>query len=139
MTKIRTYSEIVKIPTFEERYEYLKLNGEVGSSTFGYDRYINQNFYRSKEWRHTRRAVIVRDNGLDLGLEDHSIYGKILIHHMNPLMIEDFEENRSNLFDPEYLICVSHLTHNAIHYGDASLLPKDPVVRRPNDTSPWKG
>lgn len=135
---IKTYSELIALPTFEERYEYLRLNGRVGEDTFGFDRYLNQNFYRSAEWRRTRDRVIVRDNGCDLAIDDRIIYGKILIHHMNPITDKDLFNLSDILLDPEYLICVSHNTHNAIHYGDGERLVKDPIVRTKNDTCPWK-
>ena len=135
---IKTYSELSALPTFEERYEYLRLNGRVGEDTFGFDRYLNQNFYRSAEWRRIRDRVIVRDNGCDLAIDDRIIYGKILIHHMNPITDKDLFNLSDILLDPEYLICVSHNTHNAIHYGDGERLVKDPIVRTKNDTCPWK-
>lgn len=135
---IRTYSELILLPTFEERFKYLQLNGRVGDNTFGFDRYINQNFYRSAEWKRIRDLVIMRDNGCDLALEGHEIYGRILIHHMNPITVKDVELSTEYLMNPEYLICVTHNTHNAIHYGDEKLLMKGPVVRTKNDTCPWK-
>lgn len=135
---IKTYSELIALPTFEERYEYLRLNGRVGKDTFGFDRYLNQNFYRSAEWRRIRDRVIVRDNGCDLAIDDRIIYGKILIHHMNPITDKDLFNLSDILLDPEYLICVSHNTHNAIHYGDGERLVKDPIIRTKNDTCPWK-
>ena len=135
---IRTYSELILLPTFEERFKYLQLNGRVGDNTFGFDRYINQNFYRSAEWKRIRDLVIMRDNGCDLALEGYEIYGRILIHHMNPITVKDVELNTEYLMNPEYLICVTHNTHNAIHYGDEKLINKGPVVRTKNDTCPWK-
>lgn len=136
--KIRTYSELIAIPTFEERFRYLKLSGQVGKDTFGFERYLNQKFYRSAEWRRIRDRVIVRDMGCDLGIEDRLIPGKILIHHMNPITDRDIRYATDLLLNPEYLICVSHTTHNAIHYGDESLLiTSTPVVRTPYDTCPW--
>lgn len=138
MTSIKTYSELIKLPTFEERYRYLRLTGRVGKDTFGFDRYMNQNFYRSKEWKRIRDEVIVRDNGCDLGMEDRIIHGRILIHHMNPITDRDILDLTEFLLDPEYLICVDHTTHNAIHYGDEDLLITNPVVRTKNDTCPWK-
>ncbi len=135
---IRTYHELIQIPTFEERFRYLKLNGAVGEETFGYDRYINQKFYSSPEWKAIRDSIIIRDDGCDLGLEDHPIKGRILIHHMNPIGMSDLIERGDLVINPDYLICVSHNTHNAIHYGDESLLPKPPVERKPNDTCPWR-
>lgn len=136
--KFKTYSELVTLPTFEERYEYLKLGGTIGEETFGFDRYINQIFYRSKEWKEVRNLVIVRDNGCDLGVSDREICGRIYIHHMNPIGLEDIESKSDLLLNPEYLICVTHNTHNAIHYGDSSLLVTAPIERTPNDTCPWR-
>lgn len=137
-TNIRTYSELITLPTFKERYEYLRLGGRVGEDTFGFDRYLNQAFYKSEEWRSIRDHVITRDNGCDLGMEGHEIFGRILIHHMNPIRKEDII-NRSNiLLNPEYLICTIKNTHDAIHYGDESLLVIAPVERRKNDTCPWR-
>ena len=135
---IRTYSELILLPTFEERFKYLQLNGRVGDDTFGFDRYINQNFYRSAEWKRIRDRIIIRDNGCDLALEGYEIYGRILIHHMNPITVKDVELSTEYLMNPEYLICVTHNTHNAIHYGDEKLLMKGPVVRTKNDTCPWR-
>ena len=135
---IKTYSELIQLPTFEERFQYLKLSGAVGKETFGFDRYLNQNFYRSAAWKRVRDQVIVRDNGCDLGIDDRIIHGKILIHHMNPINDRDILDLTDVLLNPEYLICVSHITHNAIHYSDESLLPSEPVVRFKNDTCPWK-
>ena len=135
---IRTYEELSRLKTFEERFEYLKLNGEVGKDTFGFDRIFNQIFYKSKEWRSVRNQVIIRDNGCDLGLEGHDIYGKIIIHHMNPISIKDIENNSEFLLNPDYLICTSHNTHNAIHYSDESLLFQTPAERCMNDTCPWR-
>lgn len=135
---IKRYSELILLPTFEERYKYLQLNGIIGDETFGFDRYINQMFYRSQEWKQVRDYVIVRDNGCDLGIEGHEIRGKILIHHMNPIGIKDIQQVNKFLLDPEYLITTMLSTHNAIHYGDESLLVKDPIERSKNDTCPWK-
>ena len=135
---IRTYSELITLPTFKERYEYLKLNGRVGEETFGFDRYLNQAFYKSEEWRAVRDYVIVRDNGCDLGLEGHEIFGKILIHHMNPISKRDILDRSDLLLNPEYLICTIKNTHDAIHFGDANLLIVAPIERRRNDTCPWK-
>lgn len=135
---MRTYSELITIPTFEERFKYLQLNGEVGQDTFGFDRYLNQVFYRSPEWKRVRDQVIIRDNGCDLAHPEHGIVGRIIIHHMNPVSLRDIEERNEDILNPEYLISTTHATHNAIHYGDESLLPRDPVERRPNDTCPWK-
>ena len=135
---IKRYSELILLPTFEERYKYLQLNGVIGDETFGFDRYINQMFYRSQEWKQVRDYVIVRDNGCDLGIEGHEIRGKILIHHMNPIGIEDIQQVNKFLLDPEYLITTMLSTHNAIHYGDESLLITAPIERHKNDTCPWK-
>ena len=138
MTTIKTYSELIELPTFKERYGYLRLSGRVGKDTFGFDRYLNQNFYRSIEWKRVRDQVIVRDNGCDLGIEDRPITGKILIHHMNPITDKDILNLTDILLNPEYLICVSHITHNAIHYGDENLLITEPILRTKYDTCPWK-
>ena len=135
---IKTYSELILLPTFEERYKYLQLNGVIGDETFGFDRYINQMFYRSQEWKQVRDYVIVRDNGCDLGMEGHDIRGRILIHHMNPISMKDIQKNTKILLDPEYLITTMHSTHNAIHYGDESLLISAPIERTKNDTCLWK-
>ena len=135
---IRTYSDLIQLPTFEERFRYLQLNSSVGKETFGFDRYLNQNFYRSAEWKRIRDKVIIRDNGCDLGIEDRLIYGRVIIHHMNPVTDKDIVDLTSFLLNPEYLICVSHNTHNAIHYGNEDLLMKGPVIRTKNDTCPWK-
>ena len=124
----RTYSELIQLPTFEERFRYLRLDGKIGDTTFGYDRYLNQMFYQSEEWRHFRNEIIVRDEGCD----------KILIHHLNPLSKEDILEHRRCILDPENVVCTRMTTHNAIHYGDESLLPKGPVVRSQNDMCPWR-
>lgn len=134
----RNYTELSRLKTFKERFEYLSLKGSVGKETFGFDRMFNQRFYTSKEWKHVRDLVIVRDNGCDLGLEDFPILGRIYIHHLNPFTMEDLEKHPSVLLDPEYLISVSFDTHNAIHYGSESLLPKEPVERKKNDTCPWR-
>jgi len=134
---LRTYSKLSKLDTLDDRFDYLVLGGEVGQSTFGYSRWVNQGFYKSKDWRDARNFVIVRDEGHDMGLLDYPFSGPPQIHHMNPLTIEDFEYATDNLLDPEYLICVSHHTHNAIHFGDRSLLPQDPVVREAGDTRLW--
>ena len=137
-TTIRTYSQLKQLQTFEERYDYLKLGGVVGEDTFGFDRYMNQNFYRSREWKRVRDEVIMRDNGCDLGVDGHEIRGKILIHHMNPITSEDIHRVSDYLLNPEYLICVTHRTHNAIHYGDESLIVTAPIERTKNDTCPWR-
>lgn len=136
--KIRTYSELIQLPTFEERFEYLKLNGSVGKDTFGFDRYLNQAFYTSKEWRTLRYKIIVRDNGNDLGVEDYEICGNILIHHINPITVEDIKTRSDFLMNPEYLISTSKRTHDAIHYGDGKNILTTPVIRTRNDTCPWK-
>ena len=138
MMSIRTYSELMRLPTFEERFRYLKLDGLVGKDTFGFDRYLNQEFYRSKEWKEVRDFVIVRDNGCDLGVDGYEIVGRIYIHHMNPITVNDIVHSSDFLLNPDYLICVSHNTHNAVHYGDEDLLVTAPVERRKNDTCPWK-
>lgn len=138
LMRIKTYSELIALPTFEERFEYLQLKGIVGQETFGFDRYLNQILYNSKEWKHLRNEIIVRDNGCDLALEGFEIHGRILIHHINPITIDDVIKRREMVFDPENLICVAHNTHNAIHYGDKSLLITGPIERRANDTCPWK-
>lgn len=135
---IKTYSELITLPTFEERYDYLRLNGAIGEDTFGFDRYLNQVFYRSSKWKRIRDQVIVRDNGCDLGIEDRAIYGKIIIHHMNPITVQDIERESAFLLNPEYLICTTLNTHNAIHYGDKSLLTLAPIERTKNDTCPWR-
>jgi len=135
---IRTYSELRTYKTFIDRYNYLKLRGSVGIETFGFDRYLNQVLYRSRRWRRTRDGIILRDNGCDLGVEGYDIYDKIIIHHMNPLTIEDIEDDVDEIYDPEFLISVSFNTHQAIHYGDESLLPKEPIERKPYDTCPWR-
>lgn len=134
----RTYSELVKLNTFEDRFNYLKLDGKVGKDTFGYDRVLNQLLYSSPKWKRARDKVIIRDNGCDLGIEGRDIFGKVMVHHMNPITVDDILNEESCVFDPEYLICVSHLTHNAIHYSDDNILVKDPIVRHKNDTCPWK-
>ena len=136
---IRTYSELSKFKTFRERYEYLKLDGTVGEETFGFDRYINQMFYKSEEWKRIRNYVITRDNGCDLGIQDRKIVDSvILVHHMNPITKEDIINKNEILLDPEYLITTIKPTHDAIHYGDESLLAEDLIVRSKNDTCPWK-
>lgn len=135
---IRSYSELSRLATFEERYAYLRLDGIVGKDTFGFDRYLNQIFYHSKEWKSVRDLVIIRDCGCDLGVDDHQIFGKILIHHLNPISVKDIERKSLSLLDPEYLICTTHETHNAIHYGDENLLTRAPVPRTRYDTCPWK-
>ena len=135
---IRTYSELIALPTFEERYRYLRLDGRVGQETFGFDRWLNQKFYKDPEWLRVRDLVIIRDNGCDLGIEGREIHGRILIHHMNPITTEDIVKRSRYLLDPEYLICTVKRTHDAIHYGDENLLTLNPIVRTKNDTCPWK-
>ena len=135
---IRTYSELIAFPTFEERFKYLQLNGQVGESTFGFDRYMNQVFYRSQKWKTIRDFVIIRDCGCDLGVEGYDIHGKIIIHHMNPLSMRDIETESDFLLNPDFLICTTHNTHNAIHYGDENLLVTAPIERTKNDTCPWR-
>lgn len=135
--KIRTYSELITFPTLIERFDYLKLGGFVGKETFGWDRYLNQRFYQSREWRKVRDIVIIRDNGCDLGLDGYEIRGRVYIHHMNPIEVSDIVDVTDFLLNPEFLVCVRDMTHNAIHYGDATLLPQDPVTREPNDTKLW--
>lgn len=138
MTNIRTYSELITLPTFEERYRYLRLGGRVGEETFGFDRYLNQIFYKSEEWRSIRDHVIIRDCGCDLGMPDREIHGRIIVHHMNPIYQEDILRRSKYLLDPEYLICTIKNTHDAIHYGDENLLITVPVERSKNDTCPWR-
>lgn len=138
MALLRCYRELRRLPTFQERYEYLRIGGLVGESTFGYERYLNQMLYSSAQWRKVRNQVIIRDNGCDLGIEDFQIHDRIVIHHMNPITVEQIEESASEIFDPEFLICCSYQTHNAIHYGDQSLLPQLPVERHPGDMCPWR-
>lgn len=135
---IRTYSELITIPTFEERFEYLHLKGSVGKDTFGYDRYLNQVLYRSPEWKRLRNQIIIRDGGCDLACDGYDIYGKVLIHHLNPITVEDVLARSRKVFDPDNLVCVSHNTHNAIHYGDVDLLVTGPIIRTKNDTCPWR-
>lgn len=134
---MRTYDELITFPTFEERYEYLRIAGGVGIETFGFDRYLNQRFYKSREWQNLRQRIIARDLGLDLGCEGREIYTKLLIHHMNPLTEEDIVDGTSLLLDPQNLITTCHTTHNAIHFGDSSILMKDYVPRKPGDTTLW--
>jgi len=134
---IRSYSELRRYKTLEERFRYLSLNGEIGMKTFGFDRYVNQQFYRSRQWKLIRNDVIARDNGCDLGIEGYDIHRRILIHHMNPLRLTDIDLGDPSILDPNYLITTAHQTHNAIHYGDETLLPKPPVERRPGDTRLW--
>ena len=135
---IKRYSELIRYDTFIDRYHYLNLVGQVGIETFGLDRYLKQTLYRSSRWRRTRNQVILRDNGCDLGMEGFDIADRIIVHHINPLTVQDIEEDVDEIYDPEFLICCSFDTHNAIHYGDERLLPQLPVERRPGDTCPWK-
>lgn len=136
-TRIRTYSELRRISSFEDRFKYLALHGQVGQATFGFDRWMNQQFYTSTQWRHVRRDVIVRDQGCDLGVEGFDIHGRLYIHHMNPMIVEDIAGGNEAILDPEFLITTTHQTHNAIHYGDERLLPKPVIQRRPGDTKLW--
>lgn len=138
MKMFRTYTELSKLNSFLERYEYLRIGGKVGEETFGFDRYVNQIFYKDPEWLEARDNVIIRDGGCDLGMPDREIRGKILVHHMNPVTKEQILRRDPILFDPEYLICTIKSTHDAIHYGDQTLLMLDPIVRTKNDTCPWK-
>ena len=138
MINDRRYSELKALKTFQERFNYLKLNSSVGLDTFGFDRYLNQSFYRSLEWKRLRDEIIIRDNGCDLGLPGYEIFDKIYIHHMNPISQSDILDRSPILMDPEYLICVSRRTHNALHYGTKDILPMEPIVRSRNDTCPWK-
>lgn len=136
--KIRTYSELMKLRTFEERFRYLKLGGKVGEQTFGFDRYLNQSFYKSEEWLKLRDEIIIRDNGCDLGIDDREIYSRVIIHHMNPITKYDLLNRTDLLLNPEYLICTTKRTHDAIHYGDEDLLFTGLVERSKNDTCPWR-
>lgn len=135
--KIRTYTELSRLETMLSRFCYLKLNGRVGDQTFGFDRWMNQQFYRSKQWRDIRRHVIVRDNGCDLGMDEYEIHSGLYIHHMNPMIKEQIQDGDESILDPEFLITVTHSTHNAIHYGDERLLPREMVERLPGDTRLW--
>lgn len=138
MKIIRSYSELRRLNTFKERFDYLRIGGVVGESTFGFDRYLNQQFYRSPEWKDARRQVIIRDNGCDLGIEDREILDRIYIHHLNPIAVEDVVNRDPIIFNPEYLICCSFDTHQAIHFGDEGLLTLVPKERTPGDTCPWR-
>ena len=139
MNLIKTYSELSQLETYEERFEYLSLSGQVGQDTFGFDRYLNQQLYKSKEWRRVRDIVILRDMGCDLGMEDYDIFGTIYVHHMNPITTEDITNYSEYLLNPEYLICVTLDTHNAIHYGTNDYINRNRIVTRtPNDHCPWK-
>ena len=134
---VRTYTELAALPTFIERFKYLSLKGAIGEETFGLDRYLNQMFYNSYEWRRLRNEIIVRDNGCDLGIDDREIHEKILIHHMNPITIEDIQNRSDFLMNPEYLICTCKRTHDAIHFSNEEILYQDPIIRKPGDTCPW--
>lgn len=135
---LKTYSELSKLKTFEDRFQYLRLDGIVGEETFGFDRYLNQTLYKSDEWKQCRRGIIIRDNGCDLGCEGYEVHGRILIHHINPITVDDIVNRNPKVFDPEYLILTSHNTHQAIHYGNEDLLVTAPIERSKNDTSPWR-
>ena len=135
---IKTYSELITLPTFEERFRYLELDGQVGDETFGFDRYLNQKFYRSAEWKKVRQEVILRDGGCDLGIDDRPIFGKVLIHHINPVSIDAIKQKEDWVLNPEFLICTCKRTHDAIHYSDESILFVEPIERTPNDTCLWR-
>lgn len=135
---IKTYSELIRIPTFEERFDYLKVGSKIGEDTFGFDRYLNQIFYRSPEWKELRRFVILRDDGCDLAFRDLPISGRVYIHHLNPISADDVKTRSEILLNPEFLVCTSFNTHQALHFGDKNLLPKEPIERSRNDTCPWK-
>ena len=137
MSWIRTYSEVRKLDTFIERFHYLELRGTLGARTFGFDRWINQRFYKSREWKRARDFVITRDDGCDLGIQGYEIYSGLVVHHMNPISVEDLEHGEDWIIDPDFLITTSLQTHNAIHYGDESLLPRGPVERKAGDTTLW--
>lgn len=135
---IRTYTEMMSFDSFDDRFDYLNLSGQVGRDTFGYDRYLNQAFYKSAEWKRLRNEIILRDNGCDLAHPDYQIVGRIYIHHLNPVTKTDVLDRSDLLLNPEYLVCVSYDTHQAIHYGDKNLLQPDLIIRQPNDTCPWR-
>lgn len=135
---LKSYRNLILLPTILDRFEYLRIKANVGDPTFGFDRFINQDFYQSREWRQVRMKVIARDEGCDLGMPDYPIGGKVIIHHINPITAEDIENSSDLLFDLDNLICVSESTHNAIHFGDETLLPAEPIIRRPDDTCPWR-
>lgn len=135
---IKTYSELILLPSFKERFEYLKIGGKVGAETFGYERYLNQMLYQSAEWRRLRDEIIIRDNGCDLADPDYEIQGRLIIHHLNPITKEDILRKTGSVLNPDNLVCVSFNTHNAIHYGDYSLIPHLPKERAPNDMCPWR-
>jgi hypothetical protein len=134
---IRTFRELVRIPTFEERFRYLALHGSVGRATFGHERWMNQTFYASRQWKQLRQSIILRDEGCDLAAPGFEIHDRIIIHHMNPMESDDIEHGNPDILDPEFLISTTHQTHNAIHYGDESLLPRPMIIRRPRDTRLW--
>nr|DAT41873.1 MAG TPA: HNH endonuclease bacteriophage, HNH Endonuclease, DNA.52A [Caudoviricetes sp.] len=136
--KIKSYSEMCSFSTFIERFNYLKLNGKVGIETFGFDRYLNQVLYCSQEWKRFRRQVIIRDNGCIFGLDGYDINGRLIVHHINPITLEQIEQRDPMIFSMENVVCVTHNVHEAIHYGDESLIPTDPIIRKPNDTCLWK-
>lgn len=135
---VKTYSELIRLEKYMDRYQYLMLSGRVGQETFGYERFLNQSLYKSYEWRSVRDEVIVRDHGCDLGMEGYEIYGSIIVHHMNPITMDDIQNRDEDIFNPEYLVSTSFSTHNAIHYGDEGLLITEPIIRTKNDTCPWK-
>lgn len=135
---VRTYSELIQIPSFKERFRYLRLRGGVGAETFGFDRHLNQFFYKSDEWKRVRREVIIRDMGCDLAMDGYEIDRHIIVHHMNPIRLEDFKINSQEILNTEFLVCTTHITHNAIHYGDEDLLMTEPIVRTKFDTCPWR-
>ena len=136
--KTKTYSELIRLEKYMDRYQYLMLSGRVGQETFGCERFLNQSLYKSYEWRSVRDEVIVRDHGCDLGMEGYEIYGSIIVHHMNPITMDDIQNRNEDIFNPEYLVSTSFSTHNAIHYGDEGLLITEPIIRTKNDTCPWK-
>lgn len=138
IVKTKTYSELIRLEKYMDRYQYLMLSGRVGQETFGYERFLNQSLYKSYEWRSVRDEVIVRDHGCDLGMEGYEIYGSIIVHHMNPITMDDIQNRDEDIFNPEYLVSTSFSTHNAIHYGDEGLLITEPIIRTKNDTCPWK-
>ena len=138
MQKIRCFHDLRSLGSIFDRYEYLRIGGKIGESTFGFDRYLNQEFYRSREWRDARRAVILRDNGCDMGVCGYEVDKGLIVHHMNPITIDDVINKNPDIFDPEYLVCVSDRTHRAIHYGDVSLLPRGPIHRHAGDTCLWR-
>ena len=142
VVKVRTrlsYDEVRRLKTFEERFKYLEIGGHIGIESFGFDRYLNQNFYHSQEWLSVRDKIILRDNGMDLGVDGYPVNGRIVIHHINPITIEDVLDRNPDIFNPNYLIACSHATHNALHYGNEEYLNSFRVVeRRPNDTTLWR-